>query len=655
MFDLMRDAPLGQILNFVSKGKLFPYPEEKPDFKVPEHLLPRTDEPHTYSREERTLDNDHAEEHRETEPPVIDAKTLKAAKDGDKPVKRLHKTEHEENDHREEQEESAPRRSDSSSQTVVGEDEPGRDEEEGAARGEKGEKGRKGEKGEGRKGGQEGKKSQPSAAHWAYKLTADPQKALRENRHDHYQYLVDWNGDDDPDNPLNFSTKKKIFIGGQIALLTASVYMGSAIYTPGEQSVMQQFGVSQTASILGLTLFIAGYGVGPMLWSPLQETHQLGRNPVYHATLGIFVLFQVPMILPSCNFGTLLAFRFLTGFFGSPCLATGGASMGDLFDPFHLPYAMGLWAVGAICGPVLGPVVGAAAAQAKGWKWTIWELMWLSGFSFIVMTLFQPETYGPNILYKRARRLRKLTGNNLIMTRQELDAQNSPGVAASGAKTVLRAFQLFTEPAVLFANLYIGIVYAIFYLWFEAFPIVFAEKRGFNLLQSTLPFLAFYVTGFFTFIVYILYNKWYFIPKLKETEMKLAPERRLELALYGSIFIPCSLLIFGWAGQYDYVNWIVPTIGASLYFPGIYFCFQCILLYLGQSYPEVAASVFAGNDLCRSMMAAGFPLFGAAFYSHLGVGGACSLLAGLSALMIIPLFGLFKFGHKLRERSKWAA
>ncbi|GAA5962776.1 hypothetical protein JCM3765_001513 [Sporobolomyces pararoseus] len=644
MFDLMRDAPLGQILNFVSKGKIFPYPEERHDYVVPEHFLPRTDEPHNYSREERTFDNDHAEQHRRDGKGGIHAGILRSA--GKKPVKRLHKTDHELNDERESRGEASPRRSDSSSQTVVGDDESsGRDEEEGATRGEKTEKGEKSNK----------KKKVYNEDNWAYKLTADPQKAISDGRHEHYQYLVTWNGDDDPDNPLNFSTKKKIFLGAQIALLTASVYMGSAIYTPGEQSVMQQFGVSQTAAILGLTLFIAGYGVGPMLWSPLQETHQLGRNPVYHATLGIFVLFQVPMILPSCNFGTLLAFRFLTGFFGSPCLATGGASMGDLFNPFYLPYAMGLWAVGAICGPVLGPVVGAAAAQAKGWKWTIWELMWLSGFSFIFMTLFQAETYGPNILYKRARRLRKLTGNNLIMTKEELDAQNSPGVAAAGAKTVVRAFQLFAEPAVLFANVYIGLVYAIFYLWFEAFPIVFAEKRRFNLLQSTLPFLAFYVTGVLTFIVYILYNKMYYIPKLKETNMKLAPERRLELALYGSIFIPCSLLIFGWSGQYDYVHWIVPTIGAALYFPGIYFCFQCILLYLGQSYPEVAASVFAGNDFCRSMLAAGFPLFGAAFYNHLGVGGACSLLAGLSALMIIPLFGLFKYGHKLRERSKWAA
>ncbi|GAA5936674.1 MFS transporter [Sporobolomyces koalae] len=639
MFDLMRDAPLGQILNFVSKGKIFPYPEDRPDYVVPEHLLARTDESHNYTREERTFDNDHVEQNRNAPRGHVDAGTLRKA---DKPVKRLHPTDHEQNDEREERE-PRPRRSDSSSQTRVGEDEgAGRDEEEGAAR-EKNEKGEKVHK-----------KNVKTEDHWAYKLTADPKKANEDGRHEHYQYLVDWNGDDDPENPQNWSTNKKIFVTADIALLTASVYMGSAIYTPGEQSVMEQFGVSQTASILGLSLFIVGYGLGPMLWSPLQETHQLGRNPVYHATLGIFVLFQVPMILPSCNFGTLLAFRFLTGFFGSPCLATGGATCGDVWDPYMLGYAMAIWSVGAVCGPVLGPVVGAAAAQANGWKWTIWELMWLSGFSFIVMSLFLPETYGPNILYKRARRLRKLTGNPLIMTKEELEAQDSPGIAASGGKMILRAFQLFAEPAVFFANMYIGIIYAIFYLWFEAFPIVFAEKRGFGLLPSTLPFLAFYVSGALTLVVYILYQKWYFIPKLKETELKLAPERRLELAICGSIFIPVSLLIFGWSGQYDYVHWIVPTIGASLYFPGIYYCFQCILLYLAQSYPSVAASVFAGNDFCRSGMAAGFPLFGAAFYHHLGVGGACSLLAGLSALMIIPLIALWKYGHKLRERSKWS-
>jgi DHA1 family multidrug resistance protein-like MFS transporter len=65
-----------------------------------------------------------------------------------------------------------------------------------------------------------------------------------------------------------------------------------------------------------------------MIFSPLSEIPYIGRNPVYMATLFIFVMFQIPTALAS-NFSMLLAFRFLTGFFGSPVLATGGATIAD--------------------------------------------------------------------------------------------------------------------------------------------------------------------------------------------------------------------------------------------------------------------------------------------------------------------------------------
>ena len=59
--------------------------------------------------------------------------------------------------------------------------------------------------------------------------------------------------------------------------------------------VMQEFGVSQVAATLGLTLFVAGYGVGPLLWSPMSEIPQMGRNPIYIATLCEFL--YVPFAL----------------------------------------------------------------------------------------------------------------------------------------------------------------------------------------------------------------------------------------------------------------------------------------------------------------------------------------------------------------------
>lgn len=122
-------------------------------------------------------------------------------------------------------------------------------------------------------------------------------------------------------NPQNWPLWKKCFVTSEICLLTFSVYIGSAIFTPGIPTLMEEFGISEVVATLGLTLFVAGYGLGPLLWSPMSEIPQIGRNPVYIATLAVFVALQVPTALAG-NLGTLLAFRFLTGLFGSPALAT---------------------------------------------------------------------------------------------------------------------------------------------------------------------------------------------------------------------------------------------------------------------------------------------------------------------------------------------
>jgi len=116
----------------------------------------------------------------------------------------------------------------------------------------------------------------------------------------------------------------------------------------------------------------------------------------------------------------LLAFRFLTGFFGSPALATGGATIADMYRPQKQAYGLAIWGIGAVCGPVLGPLVGGFATMAEGWTWTIWELMWLSGVCFVVLFFFLPETSSPNILYRRTKRLRKLTGNDKLTCEPEL-------------------------------------------------------------------------------------------------------------------------------------------------------------------------------------------------------------------------------------------
>jgi MFS transporter, DHA1 family, multidrug resistance protein len=201
------------------------------------------------------------------------------------------------------------------------------------------------------------------------------------------------------------------------------VYMGSSIYTPSALGVMKEFHVGTEAASLGLALYVLAYGTGPLIFSPLSEIPSIGRNPPYMITMAIFVILCVPAALVE-NFAGLLVLRFLLGFFGSPALATGGASLQDMYSLIKLPYVLCLWALAATGGPALGPVISGFSVTAENWRWSLWEMLWLSGPVFLGMLFFLPETSSANILLRRAQRLRKLTGDQRLKAQSEIDQKN---------------------------------------------------------------------------------------------------------------------------------------------------------------------------------------------------------------------------------------
>ena len=395
---------------------------------------------------------------------------------------------------------------------------------------------------------------------------------------------------------------------------------------------------------------MAGYGVGPMFWAPLSEIPQIGRNPIYIGTLLAFVCLQLPVIFAK-NFGMLLAFRFITGFVGSPVLATGGASIADMFRPQLRAYGIAIWGLSAVSGPVLGPLIGGFAAQYEGWQWTIWELMWLSGFTLILLIFFLPETSAANILYRRSRRLRVLTGNEKITCEPEIASEQMTGHEVLMIALV-RPFTLnFTEPMVFLLNLYIALIYGLLYVWFESFPIVFTDIYGFSLSMEGLSFIGLLVGAIVAIPPFFWYLHKYIEPEFNAAG-EIQPEKRLVAACVGSFFVPICLFWFGWsAGN---MHWIMPIIGSALFSVAALILFNCVLNYLGDAYPAYAASVLAGNDLLRSSFGAGFPLFATAMYNNLGVGWASSTLAFLGIAFIPIPFVLCKYGERLRKMSKHA-
>ncbi|KAK9244238.1 major facilitator superfamily domain-containing protein [Lipomyces tetrasporus] len=467
-------------------------------------------------------------------------------------------------------------------------------------------------------------------------------------------FVVDWYSPDDPENPRNWSDMKKLLILAEICFLTFSVYIGSAMYTPGIVQIMEEFHVGSVVALIPLAVYVAAYGIGPMIFAPLSEAPLIGRNWVYIPSLLLFVVLQVPTALVK-NIGGFIAVRAITGFVSSPPLANGGASIGDVVSMNNLSYGLALWSVSAVLGPVFGPLLGSIFAQVLGWRWTFWALSWISGLAFIVLLFFLPETSEATILQRRARRLRLLTGDNRYTTKAEQEYANFT-LREFAYESFVRPFVItFTEPGVFFLNSYTALIYAVMYSWFEAFPLVFVGIHHFNLIQTGLSYFGIMIGATVAAIAFCSAMYFYLAPRLQRGA---PPETIFRIALFAAPILPISLLLFGWSSTAS-VHWIVPIIASGLFLLGGYTVFQVVFNYLGMSYPRFLASVFAGNDLFRSCFAAAFPLFAKAMFVNLGgerfpVAWGSTLLAGIALLMVLIPVVLLVLGHRLRSGSKYA-
>ena len=180
---------------------------------------------------------------------------------------------------------------------------------------------------------------------------------------------------------------------------------------------------------------------------PLSRIPAVGRNPIYIATFVIFVILQVPTALVD-NFAGLLVLRCLSGFFGSPCLATGAATFQDMYPFIKIPYLLALWAGSVTMGPALAPIIAGFSVGPMGWHWFAWELLWLAAPICLLMFICLPETSTPNILFRRAQRLRKSTGRHNLKSQSQID-QADMSVSDIAFEALVKPWQInVLDPAV---------------------------------------------------------------------------------------------------------------------------------------------------------------------------------------------------------------
>ena len=105
---------------------------------------------------------------------------------------------------------------------------------------------------------------------------------------------VRWDGEGDATNPRNFGTAKKWVIVIVVSAGSTCVTCTSSMYTLTYGQITGEFGVSRVVATLGLSVFVMGLGVGPMLLSPLSEFY--GRRPIYMVSFAFFLIWLVCII-----------------------------------------------------------------------------------------------------------------------------------------------------------------------------------------------------------------------------------------------------------------------------------------------------------------------------------------------------------------------
>ncbi|KAI1761213.1 major facilitator superfamily protein [Hypoxylon sp. FL1150] len=451
-----------------------------------------------------------------------------------------------------------------------------------------------------------------------------------------------------PVDPYTWSTQRKAFVFIVGAIAVANSTLGSALPSGAVSFIAADFGVdNEQQLILPITCYLIGYILGPFVFGPLSETY--GRRPITLFTFAFYTVFTLACALAP-TFAALIVFRLFAGIFASSPPAVTGGIYADIYsDPKTRGRAMAGYMAATTLGPTIGPLMS-GYLSVIGWRWTYWVALIIVGASWPFLLLL-PETFGPVLRRRQAKGSENMAQTD-AMASTELTRENWHHLFT---RILARPIKMFcTESIVLFSCLYLALIYAIFYLFFEAYPIIFEDMYGMTPGECGLMFVPIAVGALLSFGAYLLYDSVYQRAREQGKHwVEVEEYRRLPLACIGGPLYSATIFWLAWTANPS-IHWMVPAIAGLPFGIGFLLIFMALINYLADAYGIFAASAIAASSGVRSILGAVLPLATNAMYGKLGVHWATSLLGFLSLLMALIPFAFIRFGRHLRENSKFS-
>ncbi|MEL3889722.1 DHA2 family efflux MFS transporter permease subunit [Ferrovibrio sp. MS7] len=221
---------------------------------------------------------------------------------------------------------------------------------------------------------------------------------------------------------------------------------------------------SLSASLTQINWVLTSYIVAAAIMTPPTGwlTARFGRKPVFLFAVAGFTIASVLCGLAT-SLEQMVLFRLLQGVFGAPLVPLSQAVLLDSYPRERHGYAMALWGMGVMIGPILGPTLGGWLTDNFSWHWVFLINLPVGVLTFLGLSAVMPAT--PPDPGKRldwfgfATMSLAIGALQLMLDRSEqLDWFSSPEIVIEAALSLLGAYLFvvhiltarnpFIEPAI---------------------------------------------------------------------------------------------------------------------------------------------------------------------------------------------------------------
>src|ERR1700704_7071765 len=192
-----------------------------------------------------------------------------------------------------------------------------------------------------------------------------------------------------PPEISNLTSARRRLIVGVITLATLMQSLDTTIANVALPYMQGSLSASQDQISWVLTSYIVAAAVmtAPVGWL----SDRFGRKKLFIVCVGGFTVASLLCALAQ-NIEQIVAFRLLQGMCGAALVPLSQSVMLDAYPIEQRGQAMGIWGVGIMLGPIMGPTIGGWLTENYSWHWVFLVNLPVGVITVIGLLTFMDET-----------------------------------------------------------------------------------------------------------------------------------------------------------------------------------------------------------------------------------------------------------------------